>query len=330
MGRPRKKNTHLPPCVHEKHGALYYVKGNTWTFLGRGMLAGLRAYAERFEAPARGLDELIGRTLENLRPGLAPNTLTQYTGVATRLKKLLREFSSPAEVTARDIVDIRTGMRDKPSMANHFLSFARQVFDLAIEERLIENNPAVGVKRLKESKRERLLRPDEIARIAAESDEQLRVIEDLLALAGQRVVATLQIKLIDLTDDGIRFPAFKTDTKRVVKWMPELREAVERAKALRGNVRALTYLLQEADGRPPVYRTVKRRFDAACKRAGVEDAQLRDYRAVAATAAEEQGKNPTKLLGHTSPGGTARYLRGKREPVVEGPSFRRLIDDPKK
>lgn len=330
MGRPRKKNTHLPPRVHEQHGALYYVKGGTWTFLGRGLVAGLRAYAERFETPAHGLDDLIGRTLENLRPHLAPNTLTQYTSVATRLKKLMREFSGPGQVTARDMVEMRGGMRDKPSMANHFLSFARQVFDLAIEEGLIDTNPAIGVKRLKEKKRGRLLSADELARIYAESDEQLRVIEDLLCLAGQRVVATLQIKLVDLVEDGIRFPKFKTDTKRIVKWTPELTEAIERAKALRGNVRSMIYLLQEGDGQPPAYRTVKRRFDAACERAGVEDVQMRDFRAVSATAAEDQGKNPTKLLGHTNPSQTDRYLRGKREPIVEGPSFRRLIDsDPK-
>jgi integrase len=327
MGRPRKNNNHLPPCVYPKHGAFYYVKGGKWERLGGDLKSALRAYAERFEAPAHGLDDLIDRTLGNLTGKIAPNTLRQYTSVAGRLKRLLRDFRSAAQITPRDIVELRAGMRDKPSMANHFLSFARQVFDLAIEEGEIESNPAVGVKRLKETKRERLLTPDEIARIYAESDEQLRVIEDLLCLAGQRVVATLQVKLVDLVDAGVRFPKFKTETKRIVKWTPELREAVERAKALRGNVRSLTYLLQEADGQPPAYRRVKRRFDAACARAGVADAQLRDFRAVAATAAEEQGKNPTQLLGHTSPSGTARYLRGKREPVVEGPSFRRLIDD---
>jgi integrase len=326
MGRPRKKGLNLPQCVHEKHGALYYVKGGKWTFLGRGMVAGLRAYAERFEAPPHGLDGLIDRTLESLRPSIAPNTLRQYQSVSKRLKHLLREFSHPREVSSGDIVDMRKGMYDTPSMANHFLSFARQVFNLALEERSIESNPVLGVKRMKEHKRGRLLSQIELDRIYAASDEQLQVIEDLLCLTGQRVVATLQIRLADLTDAGIRFPKFKTDTKRIVKWTPELAAVVERAKALRGNVRSMIYLLQEADGKPPAYRTVKRRFDAACKAAGVDDAQMRDFRAVAATTVEEQGGNAQKLLGHTSPSHTARYLRGKREPVVEGPSFRRLID----
>lgn len=330
MGRPRKKNRHLPECVHPKHGAYYYIKRGEWKFLGYTLKEALKAYAERFESPSHGLDGLINSTLENLLPGLAPNTRTQYKSIATRLKHLLRDFNSPAEVTSGDIVDLRKGFKDKPSMANQFLSFARQVFDHALEEKLVTANPVIGVKRLEETKRGRLLTPDERARIYVESDAQLQVVEDLLYLAGQRVVATLRIKLADLVSEGIRFPPFKTETKRIVKWTPELRAVVERAKGLRGNVRSMVYLLQESDGQPPKYRTIKRRFDAAVVRAGVEDAQMRDYRAASATEAEEQGKNPTKLLGHTTPANTTRYLRGKKEPVVEGPSFRRLIDSDEK
>lgn len=330
MGRPRKKDRHLPQCVYQQHGAFYYVKKGVWNPLGDTLAAALKAYAERFEAPSHGLDGLINSTLDSLLPHLAPNTQTQYKSIAKRLKHLMREFGSAAEVTSADIVDIRRGMKDKPSMANQFLSFARQVFDYAIEEKLVTSNPVIGVKRLEEKKRGRLLSHEELARIYAESDPQLQVVEDLLYLAGQRVVATLQIKLADLVTDGIRFPPFKTETKRIVKWTPELRAVVERAKGLRGNVRSMAYLLQEADGQPPKYRTVKRRFDAAVARTGIEDVQMRDYRAASATEAEEQGKNPTKLLGHTTPANTTRYLRGKKEPVVEGPTFRRLIDSGEK
>jgi integrase len=62
----------------------------------------------------------------------------------------------------------------------------------------------------------------------------------------------------------------------------------------------------------------------------VEDVTLHDLRALAATEAKKQGKNATELLGHTSEQQTRRYLRGKEEPVVEGPSFRRPIDNTNK
>lgn len=326
MGRPRKKDKHLPPCVYPKHNAYYYVKRNVWVWLGDTLASAMKTYAERFEAPAHGLDNLVDRTLANCSKTIAASTLVQYTSIAGRLKKLLREFSSPKQVTAGDIVEIRDGMRHKASMANQFLSFARQVFDLAIEDKAIPSNPVFGVKRVKEKERERLLMPNELARIYAESDAELQVIEDLMYLTGQRVVATLTIKVADLLEDGIRFPQFKTPTKRIVKWTPEIRAVVERAKALRGNVRSMVYLLPGHGGSPPNYRTVARRFKAACVRAGVEDAQMRDYRAVSATEAEAQGMDPTALLGHTSRARTRRYLRAKSEPVVSGPNFRRLID----
>jgi integrase len=330
MGRRRKYDTHLPPCVYPKHGAFYYVKRNTWTWLGDTLTSALKAYALKFERPQNGLDALIDRTLENLRPRISANTARQYTIAANKLKKFLREFGHAGEVRPIDIVEIRTGMRDTPNMANRVLSFARQVFDFALEEKLIEANPAVGVKRLKEGKRGRLLNDDERARIYANSGPRLQCIEDLLEQAGQRVDATLKIKLTDLVEEGIRFPKFKTETKRIVKWTPELRAVVERAKGLRGNVRSLVYLLPGRGGKAPDYRSVKRQFDNACRAAGIEDAQLRDYRAVAATRADEQGKSAQKLLGHTSPAMTARYLRSKAEPVVEGPDFRHLIDKKEK
>lgn len=55
--------------------------------------------------------------------------------------------------------------------------------------------------------------------------------------------------------------------------------------------------------------------------AGVEDAQLRDLRAMALTEAEEQGLNPTALAAHSSPAMTARYLRRKRVTKVDGPTM---------
>jgi len=71
-------------------------------------------------------------------------------------------------------------------------------------------------------------------------------------------------------------------------------------------------------GKTPNYRTVKLRWDNACAAAGVADAHLHDLRAVAATWAKKQGKDPTALLGHTSLAQTARYLRD-REEVVAAP-----------
>ena len=208
-------------------------------------------------------------------------------------------------------------------MANRCLSVLRQVFDYALEEQLIASNPAVGIKRHREHKRNRLLALTEYQAIHAAADPRLQVIMDLCIRTGQRITAVLRISRADLLEEGIRFPSHKTDAKCVVRWTPELRSVVERAKALHQNLRALT-LLHNRRGKAPVYSTVKIQWNKACERAGVNDARLHDLRALAATWAKRQGKNPTELLTHTSPSQTQRYLRGREEPLVDGPSFEQL------
>jgi integrase len=329
MGRPRKNNTHLPRCVYPKHGAFYYVKRGKWEWLGDNLVAALKAYAERFEAPRQGLDGLINRTLEKLRPNLSKSTLTQYRIAAQRLKKLLREFGGPGEVTPRDIVEIRAGMRDTPNMANRILSFTRQVFDQALEEGIIESNPAIGVKRLPEKKRDRLVSRNELEAIYEHAGPRLRVIIDLLIRTGQRINDVLSIRRGDITAEGIYFHQQKTGAKVLVPSTPELEEVIARAKALHGNISALT-LLHNRRGKRPDYSTVKIQWDKARKAAGVENATLHDLRAVAATVGRQQGKDATALLGHTSTRQTERYLRDRMPKVAEGPSFGRLIDISKK
>jgi integrase len=165
----------------------------------------------------------------------------------------------------------------------------------------------------------------EFAALYEKAGPRLQVILDLLRICGQRVNDTLRIRRADLIDDGIRFVQQKTGAKLIVKWTPELRETVERAKTLNGNIRSLT-LLHNRRGKAPDYSTVKIQFDKARRAASLDDVTLHDLRAMAATEAKSQGKNPTALLGHTSEQQTRRYLRGKEEPVVEAASFRRPID----
>jgi len=214
----------------------------------------------------------------------------------------------------------------KPNMANRSLSVLRQVYAYALEQQLpgIDANPVVGIKRHKAAKRTRLISIAEYVAIRDKAGPRLQVIMDLCLRTGQRIGDVLRIRRTDLLDKGIRFEQMKTGAKQIVRWTPELRAVVDRAKALHGNIRALT-LLHNRRGKPPDYRTVKLQWDKACAAAGVTDAHLHDLRAVAATWATKQRKNPTALLGHSSPAQTVRYLRDREEVVAEGPTFGDLI-----
>lgn len=319
MNRPRKHDKHLPRGVYLRHGAYYHVRGGKWTRIGKTLREALGAYAAIQEAPSGGLADLIDQAMPYILQRVSRSTERQYLRAARHLKVWMREFA-PQDVRPRHVAALKLRLAAKPNWANRCLSLLRQVFDYALEQQLVESNPVVGVKRHPEKKRTRLLSLEEYQAIYDKAGPRLQVIMDLCVRTGQRIGDVLRIRRADLVDDGVRFEQMKTGNKGVVAWTAELRGVVERAKTLHGNIRALT-LLHNRRGKAPDYSTVKIQWDKARQAAGVSDARLHDLRALAATWAKKQGKNPSALLMHSSPAQTVRYLRDKEEPVAEGPIF---------
>lgn len=317
--RPRKRDKHLPRCVYLRNGSYYFVKKGKWTKLGRDLQTALTEYANKVTAPKGGMARLIDDALPVITKGRSKTTAKQYTLAANRLKTILQEFA-PQQVKPKHIAQIRRKMSDTPNMANRMLTVIRLIFDYAVEEQIVDANPATGIKRLEEKTRDRLLSAEEYEAIYKVAHPRIQSIMELAFLTGQRLMDVVNIHRADLKDDGIYFKQDKTDAKLIVRWTPELEAAVERAKALSTNVKALT-LFCNRRGKAPDYKSIYAQWKAACEAAGVEDAQMRDLRAMSATAAKRQGKNATSLLGHTSPTMTIRYLRDKEVPVVDGPSI---------
>lgn len=333
MNRPRKNDRDLPACVYRKHGAYYLVRKGKWKRIGSTLTEALEAYAQVMEAPRGGMATLIDDALEDICGRVKPNSRKAYTLAARRLKEMTAEFS-PDQMRGKHVAAIKRAMKKTPGMANQVLSFGKQVFHYALEEQVsgVDDNPFVGVRRHKQTARDRLISADEFIAIYEKAGPRLQVIMDLCRLTGQRITAVLKIRRADLLPEGIRFPHHKTEAKRTVKWNGELRDTVSRAKTLYGNLTALT-LLHNRRGKAPGYQTVREQWDNARKAAGVENAHLHDLRAVAATKAKQQGKNATQLLAHTTPQQTERYLRGREEVLVDGPSYEvldGLIDSAKK
>jgi integrase len=322
--RPRKANRHLPPCVYLRHGAYYHVKNGKWNRLGTDLPTALAAYGRMHATPDGAMDTLIDNALEAMKPRLSPSTRLQYAICGRKLKAMLAEFS-PEQVKPKDVAQIKLGMADTPNMANRVLSVLRQIFDYAVEQQLVDSNPALGIKRHGERKRRRLVTPEEFNAIRRHAGPRLQIIMDLWRLTGQRVVDVLRIRRADLRPEGIYFKQDKTDAELIVRWNPELRAVVEAAKTLNGNVKTLT-LLHNRRGKAPDYSTVKGQWDDARRAAGVQDVQIRDLRAMSLTAAKRQGMNPTALAGHASEAMTRRYLRDREVPVVDGPSFGQVLD----
>lgn len=317
--RPRKKDRHLPACVYLKHGSYYFVRYGKWTNLGADLETALREYARLRSQKAGGMVELIERMLPTILAGRAPATVKKYRAYAKTLQNVFADFA-PTQITQADVVQLRRHLARSPSKCNGVISVLRMVFDLALEDRIVEFNPCVGIKTVRPGKRTRRIEMHELDAIKAHSPPKLAVILDLCYLTGQRISDVLKIARADLREEGIYVEQQKTGARVLVKWNPDLRAAVERAKALHGAVAGM-YLLKGSKGRPPSYNGVWKAYDKARRAAGVQDVIIHDIRAMSGTEAENQGADPQRLLGHTDRRMTERYLRDKKVAAADGPSF---------
>lgn len=321
MGRPRKHGTNLPPYLYLRRGRYSLeLPGTQAVGLGRDLSRAQAEYEQRRGPAEGGMPALLESAFPTITAKVRARTKKVYRTQINRLKRVFAAFR-PEQVRGRHIAKVKLDMAGTPNAFNQMLSVLRLAFDYAVESQLLDDNPAAAIKRHPEQERERLISFPEFMAIYRNSDPAMRCLMALLFLTGQRVNDVVSIRLGQLTEDGLAFRQQKTDTKLIVAWSPQLRKAINRAKRLHGNVTSVNLLLN-AFKRPLRIGVARTRWKVACVAAGVPDAQLRDLRAMSATASQ----NPTELLGHSSKRTTERYLRAKKTPLVAGPSFVKVLD----
>lgn len=319
MGRPRKKDRHLPPCVFHKHGAFYLVRNAKWTRLGADLPAALREYARLHAHAAGGMAELISKAMPSITQGRAPATVKLYELAGKKLQATLLEFA-PHQVTPADVAQMQIAWADTPAMANRCQAVLRLVFNYALKQRIVESNPCIGAERLAEAKRTRRITLDEFDALRDKASPRLRLVMDLCYLTGQRVGDVLSIRREHLTAEGITIRQQKTKALVTVAWSPELVAAVEAAKAAHGTVASM-WLVKGIAASRQAYAPIWRDWRRACKAAGVAEANIHDLRAMSASDAKLEGKDARVLLGHKSQRMTDVYLRDREAVVVHGPSI---------
>lgn len=128
----------------------------------------------------------------------------------------------------------------------------------------------------------------------------------LAYLTGQRVSDTLRMDESDVRDEQIWVIQGKTSAKRRIEVIGELKSLVTRIMARKAGYKvSATKLIISQDGHPMTYSMLRKRFDDARERAGVNKAafQFRDLRAKAGTdKAESSGGivQARNQLGHTT------------------------------
>ncbi|MCG9053299.1 tyrosine-type recombinase/integrase [Laribacter hongkongensis] len=138
---------------------------------------------------------------------------------------------------------------------------------------------------------------------------------DTCRLTGQRVGDIVNMRNDQITGQGIWFKQQKTGNRPVASWSDELRAIVDRTQKIGAHGVPTVTLFSQRGGKPLKITTLQPQRTGACKRAGINDAQLRALRTMAGTGAKRQGLAPAALPGHSDPEMTRRYLRDRAIPV---------------
>lgn len=319
--------------MYWKNGAYWRVKRNKWERLGSLYPNALRKYGE-LETPCStgwaDLVELAYRDIEaDEKAGkLKDNTVTQYKRLRPRIVAGFREFE-PHEITQKNVRTFLEFYRNTPNIRNRTLTVLRKIFEKGANLDACDFNPAHGVPRLPESKRDRLLDMGEFFAIRSQANAHTQLIMDMCYLTAQRIGDVLAIEHKQIKPDCICFVQQKTGKRLEVDMTEELERTIRAAKALRKVM--CSYLFHpKGKATPYKYRGIKDSFDRAARKAGVENCTPHDIRAMALTHIDQAGGDATALAGHHSRATTERYIRDKRTTQAKGPSLRYLIDSDEK
>jgi integrase len=212
--------------------------------------------------------------------------------------------------------------RGGPAAAARTAGLLGAIFNFAVRERLITDNPVRGVKRPSDRKRERFLSANELARLgealadaeAAGANPSFIAILRLLALTGARKneIARLRWREVDLEAGVLRLGDSKTGPR-----------------IIRLGAAALEVLAELPRNHPKWAFPDPRRSDEPIrgidwfwvslrKRADLEDLRVHDLRHSYASVGLASGEGLAligKLLGHSNVQTTARYAHLAHDPL---------------
>lgn len=228
-----------------------------------------------------------------------------------------------ADVRYADIDRLHRKMKATPYRANRTVSLLSKMFNLAIKWDMRADNPAKGIERYPEEKRERFLSTDEIQRLsAALADQPNQTAANairLLMLTGARrgEVLSATWDQFDLAAGVWTKPSAHTKQKkehRVPLSAPAVQLLTEIAETTDGD-----YVFPGRNSEEPL-KELKGFWTKVCKAAGITGVRVHDLRHSYASILASHGYSLPMigaLLGHTQPGTTARYAHLFDEPLRE-------------
>lgn len=196
------------------------------------------------------------------------------------------------------------------STCNRYLQLLKRMFNVAIDEGYVEENPARKVKLYseKDNLKERILIEAEEGKLMETCSETLSPILVVALNTGMRRAEILNLKWsqVDFKARRIRVEKTKSGKVRFIPMNDVLFNELCRVKS-RGGQSPFVFFNPET-GKP--YLDIKTGFKGACKRAGISNLRFHDLRHTFASHLVEKGvdiETVRDLLGHHSITITQRY-----------------------
>lgn len=276
--------------------------------------------AERVKAKQRAehFSPVFDEFIESHGPHLKPRTLEEYKRIGRQYLKPRFGTKVVEQMTASDALKAHAAWSDKTRAANHAIMVLSKFFSWCEDNNRREGkaNPCRKVKKFKEERRERYLRPEEVKRLG-------QVLEEALSTGEFDVYTIGAIKLLLFT--GARLSEILTlkwsyiDHQKGIALLPDSKTG---GKALTLNPPALSILAHLPRfqnnpyvicGKNPGCHLINLQKPWRClrARADLDDVRLHDLRHSFASFAADSGGSLEvvgQVLGHTRPDTTAGYV----------------------
>jgi integrase len=284
------------------------------------------------EAPT--VNDLVDKFEAEHLPKRRPSTIRGYSAMLRQHVRPELGKKKVAAVEFEDIERLHASVRKKaPYAANRLHSLLSVMFNRAIAWKMRTDNPAKGLERAPEHRRERFLSPAEIARLSdvlTNHPEQASAnVVRLLLLTGSRrgevlgatwdqfnLSAGIWTKPASTTKQNkshrlpLSAPALQLLTEM------EAKADQENARRQRHSLKPLVFLFPGVDGRP--LREIKHFWASICRKAEIDGVRLHDLRHTHASILASLGMSLPiigALLGHTQAATTQRYAHLLDDPL---------------
>lgn len=318
MGRTRKKHKHLPTRVYLRSGGYYFVDHlGKWHHLGRDFGTAMAAYGEVMRTvPMRTMADLFDRYEREVMPQKAPKTRRDNAHQIRRLREVFGHMR-PSELRTVDVYGYRDARGEKTRVgANRELELLSHVCTKARQWGAMTHHPCLRVEKFRTKPRSRYVSDAEFELVRSLAPAMVQIAMDLALHTGLRRGDILALTRDQVTDEGLGVATSKTGKRMVISWSDELREIVERAKAIEPQVRR--HLVCTRSGKPYSgngFNSVWQRVMAkALERGLVERFTFHDLRGK--SASDDELEAASKRLGHADPRITQRVYRRKAEVVT--------------